>query len=438
MDKLSETIRKNAFWFKDSLKGGYVRNNLGEVKLVLEGRANSEISNNQQKKLIDHAIKTTEYYNNINNATSLNDFPVVNKNIIRGRFDSFISKSIPSQERIPVVTSGSTGTPFKVFHDKQKKIRNNADTLYLAHKTGYDIGQRLIYMKIWAKQKMASPLQYWTQNMVPVDVIQLADLQISGLIEGMESYNGTHSMLGYVSAMEEVCKYLDRIGKNQVQAKVASIITMSETLNEYTKTGMEKYFGACVYSRYSNLENGIIAQQVPGSGHRYLVNTASYHLEILNMENNEPAPKGQMGRIVVTDLFNLAMPMIRYDTGDIGAFSNYSDDYENLYLDKVEGRKLDLLYDTKGNLVSSYIVYKNMWQYTEINQYQLIQETEKDYQFKISLNGHFNKERQLIEEFKQFLGQDANFEITYVDEIPLLDSGKRRKIVNNYKKQEGI
>ena len=207
---------------------------------------------------------------------------------------------------------------------------------------------------------------------------------------------------------------------------------MSETLNDYTKQTIEKYFGVPVYSRYSNLENGILAQQVPGSGHRYLINTASYLVEIFKMNEDRPAAAGELGRIIVTDLYNYAMPMIRYDTGDTGALSNYDDGKSNQYLETVEGRRLDLLYATDGSLVSSYIVYKNMWQYTEILQYQLVQYGEKDYLFKINMEGAFAKEEKLIAEFKQYLGHDANFKVEYVDEIPLLASGKRKKIANTY------
>ncbi len=42
------------------------------------------------------------------------------------------------------------------------------------------------------------------------------------------------------------------------------------------------------------------------------------------------------------------------------------------------------------------------------------------------------REEELISEFKTYLGEDATFSIEYVSEIPLLASGKRKKIVNNY------
>ena len=164
-----------------------------------------------------------------------------------------------------------------------------------------------------------------------------------------------------------------------------------------------------------------------------MINTASYLVEIFKIDSDTLVADGELGRIVVTDFYNLAMPMIRYDTGDIGSISATKDAFGNTYLDVVEGRKLDLIYAADGRLLSSYIVYKNMWQYTEITQYQLIQHGEKDYTFKANLEGAvFKREKQLVDEFKTYLGEDANFKVEYVAEIPLLASGKRRKIVNTY------
>jgi len=432
---MMQQLRRQVFWMADSLKGSGVRRHYDEISGILEGidQQHGQSPENILKSLIRHAVSTTGFYGDLSNDARLEQFPVVDKTLIRNQYDAFLSTVNSEEERIPAITSGSTGTPFKVYHDKNKKTRNTADTLYFANKTGYELGHRLVYLKIWAIEKMASPLHYKMQNMIPVDVIKLDDRQVQALIDEMESTSETFSILGYVSALETICKYLDRNSGEKLNTEVASIITMSESLTPYVKKKMEFYFGPEVFSRYSNLENGIIAQQVPGSNGRYLINRASYVVELLQMDSDDPVQIGEAGRIVVTDLYNFAMPMIRYDTGDIGILSLETDKYGNQYLEKVEGRKLDLLYDTSGEIVSSYIMYKNMWQYTEIKQYQLIQEGPKEYTFKINMDGDFDKEDQLASEFKKYLGTDADFKVEYVDEIPLLSSGKRKKTVNNWK-----
>jgi phenylacetate-CoA ligase len=425
MATMSSRIRKGFFWVQDFLKGNPVGNDITDIRRTIE---NGNLPQKSLDKLLLHACATAVFYRDCLPAR-LESFPIINKILIREKFDEFISTKFSSKELIPVVTSGSTGTPFKVFHHARKKIRNNADTIYFASLAGFEPGHRLAYLKIWAKEKMASTFQYWVRNMIPVDVIHLNDTQIEKLIRSMENDRSTFGILGYVSALELVCQYLDRSGKTHVNTKVSSILTMSESLNDYVRMSMEKYFKCKVFSRYSNLENGIIAQQVPGSDRRFLINSASYFVEVLKMNEDVPVSRGEAGRIIVTDLFNFAMPLVRYDTGDIGIISE-SDEIGRIYFEAIEGRKLDMLFDTHGNIVSSYIMYKNMWKYNDIKQYQLIQKDKRKYVLKVNADAGFNREKQLKEEFCSYLGQDADFNIEYVNGIPLLDSGKRRKLVN--------
>jgi phenylacetate-CoA ligase len=71
-----------------------------------------------------------------------------------------------------------------------------------------------------------------------------------------------------------------------------------------------------------------------------------------------------------------------------------------------------------------------MWNYREIDQYQFIQCDVKKYKIKITISNSFLRENELIDEFVSYLGQDAKVEIEYVNEIPLLNSGKRKKVMN--------
>ncbi len=432
--RITQTARENLFWAFQRMNGSSFRRHYEEIASQLSAKSDNAVDRQTVKleALLRHASTTVPFYQDLAGMTSIEDFPVMNKSQIRENFESLVSSSFRPEERVPMVTSGSTGTPFKTLQHSEKKTRNIADTLYFAERTGYRVGDRLYYMKIWSEYNKKSNLARKMQNIIPIDVISFNEPEVTRMIESLNKDNSMVAFLGYSSAFERICQCLDRLSIRPKTSKISSAISMSETLNEYTKTTFEKYFGVTVYSRYSNIENGILAQQVPGSGCRYLVNSASYWIEVLKSDCDQPANPGELGRIVVTDFYNRLMPMIRYDTGDVGALSEQTDEQGNQYLDRIEGRKLDLLYATDGRLVSSYIVYKNMWQYTEINQYQLVQYGAKDYLFKVNMDGSFKRESQLIEEFKKFLGADANFKVEYVDEIPLLASGKRKKIANTY------
>lgn len=419
------------------LKGSPIKRHLKDIRAVMNETDRSKFDSLIRQRLthiLKHAYSTTAFYANVDWSLGINGFPVIDKNIIREKTESFLSSNFSDQSRIPAITSGSTGTPFKTYQHQNKKHRNTADTLYFASLAGYKLGKKLYYFKIWSNYNNKSSLLQKIQNIVPVDVLNLK-VNAHKTIKELNTNKHAVSFLGYVSAFETLCKVLEKESTWSLKVKVASIITMSEGLNEYTKTMGQKFFNCPVLSRYSNIENGIIAQQTITNQFDFTINQASYYLEIMDMQSNKVLPHGQLGRIIVTDFFNEAMPLIRYDTGDLGIIdTRIIDGAERLVLSKIEGRKLDQIFNTKGDLISSYIVYKNMWKYTEIEQYQLIQKSKNEYIFRIAMTGDFSRENELTMEFLEYLGTDADFKIEHVKEIPLLDSGKRRKVVNEMNK----
>ena len=417
-------IRKSVFWWLDVLKGQQVLRHLNELN------SGSVFNNKQLQCLLMHAQKTTAFYSKIEE-NKLEAFPVVSKAIIKENMSEFVSDSFVKETLSSVTTSGSTGTPFTVYQDSNKKARNTADTIYFANNGGYSLGQKLYYLKIWSKANHKSFVRKFIQNIVTVDVLNLNDEVIESLLDDWQNQRQPFGIIGYASALESISKYLSRKAISIIKSKVNSIITISETLDPMVKDHLTMVFGVQVVSRYSNVENGIIAQQPMGGGSYFEVNEASYLIEIFDFNEDKLLEEGKVGRIILTDLYNYAMPMIRYDTGDIGSIIKMDG---KTCLDNLSGRKLDVLYNTAGIQVNSLLVYKNMWQYTELDQYQLIQKESKKYQINVSSKKKFDRHDKLIAEFKSYLGNDADISIVQLYEIPLLSSGKRRKVVQEYYK----
>ena len=220
--RVSEKIRCSAFWFKDNLTGGIVRKHLNNIAFLMSNNDREDVGRRRElllRNLINHATTQCDFYKPYNSAVQLIDFPVINKSTIKEQQGRFIASNFDKSNRISVTTSGSTGTPFTTFHDRNKKQRNYADTLYFAGLSGYKPGHRLFYLKIWVEKKMKSRMEYWMQNIVPVDVLHFNDFEIESLIKRMESTHSTCSILGYASALEAICKYLDKSNYEPVRLK---------------------------------------------------------------------------------------------------------------------------------------------------------------------------------------------------------------------------
>jgi phenylacetate-CoA ligase len=156
----------------------------------------------------------------------------------------------------------------------------------------------------------------------------------------------------------------------------------------------------------------------------------------LKVDSDDPASIGEPGRIVVTDLFNHAMPLIRYDTGDIGIWKEEAEcGWNSNVLSSVQGILSDFIYDTKGNMVDSGIISLNMWPFDKLLQFQFIQESEKQYVLKLNGAEEYYKDATFTSLFKDILGSDADIVIDHVHEIPVLASGKRKCVMSKYKKE---
>ena len=430
---ITNVLRNKAFWALDKLKGNSLKNDIEDIKSCFDlssfellQKRNEPILN----KLLSEAVCNTAYYQSYKGFKHLSDFPVVNKLIIKNNFEEINIKQKNSSKASSVSTSGSTGTPFKIYQTKRKKTRNTADTIYFANSAGFTIGDKLLYLRLWAAYYKKNWILAKLQNVDQLDVEDLKDDYINKLISRLQKDNSPKGWLGYPSAYEKLCNYLDKTNSNPLNCNIKSIISMSEPLSESVASKMEYYFQNPVVSRYSNVENGIIAQQIPKTDY-FTINWASYIIEILDMEKDIPAKQGEIGRIVLTDLYNLATPMIRYDTGDVGSFiieQNLNNGFP--MFKSVAGRITDILRNTDGEIVNPFIIYNNLYRYPELDQIQLIQISNRTYTFRINCTGTFVREKEFLNFFKGFLGQDAIVTAEYVNEIPLLKSGKRKIIVN--------
>ena len=100
----------------------------------------------------------------------------------------------------------------------------------------------------------------------------------------------------------------------------------------------------------------------------------------------------------------------------------------------VGGRRVDAIWNTRGEMISPYVINNTMVGYYELKQYQFIQENATHYTLRLNTKGKpLSKEAELINRIKEYVGQDAVIQLEYVSEIPLLSSGKRKQVVCHYK-----
>ncbi len=431
-----EFLRNKAFWALDSARGGKVRHYLSNLRRIEDGlMPDEELKKYTQERLetlLKHAKATVPYYAG-QESLDLSRWPVVNKDTIRSDYDRFLSTDYDRDSLITMSTSGSTGTPFVCYQDGGKKRCVNAETLYYDEKLGFKIGRRIIYLRSVVSETKKSPMQQFAQNIYLINCTDLSDQGIEAKlaeVAALSKHCGA-MMMAYSSTYDALRKYFERNGYDKAAAcNLYGMVGGSTMMYDETREAMEKAFRCKCISRYSNEENGFLGQDGI-KNNVFIMNRADYLIEILKLDSDEPAADGEIGRIVVTDYYNMAMPMIRYDTGDVGAWEAIDTPAgKRMAIGSFGGRKVDMIYGDNGQPVSPHSISTAMWKYRNVRQYQFAQTGAGKYQMRVNIGGDTLAEDELIADIRRIVGDKAEVEIRYVDEIPVLNSGKRRYIVN--------
>jgi phenylacetate-CoA ligase len=434
---LSENIRKLGFWISDYLKGGLVAAQYKRISAhMLFPDSEDPFKNGDLKNLLDHAVSTVPFYKKYTGYCTVNDFPVINKTIVRNDQENFFSENFTRDELKKLTTSGSTGAPFSVYHDRFKRIRHSAENIFLSGIGGSDLGTRIYYLRVWNRINKKSMVTAFLQNIKMIDASNLSDDFFTSLLNRLQKDSSNKTILAFATTLEALAIFLNK-QKPDNKIKLSVIFSISESLPEASKKVLEDFFRCKVICRYSNIENGFIAQQCGHDSGEYHINTQGFFIEILHPDKDEPVGEGESGRVVVTDKFNYGMPLIRYDTGDLAVHYVCSQcGKPGPVFSRIDGRKVDFIFSADGELLSPHAITNTMWKYSnEIRQFQFVQKGASSYTICLNLSvSDFQREKELIYDLKHFVGESSKIEVRYEAEIPVLASGKRRKIINEYKK----
>lgn len=436
---LNATYLRCKFWLTDWFKGSPIGKPYKEIKFIQEHSFEEGLPIRERalNNLIAYAKENSPFYKNIDGDT-LSSFPIMNKMDLLANYDMIKVKEdkIPGQKGAVHIqtTSGSTGTPFRIPQDTNKRLRRIAELKYFGKVVGFRTHDKLIHLRTWNKWQQKTAKQIKTENIVPFDIASMGDADLKRLCELTISTKAV-CLRGYASSLGKLAEYAR--GKNYKFPHLKIAIAGAESLQDDVRAIYKEVMKSEIISQYANEECGILAQEtIPtkDADNPMYLNYSGYFFEILKFDSDEPAEYGELGRIVITDLYNYAFPLLRYDNGDVGMLlppNKNSKGYP--IVGKLFGRRFDLTYTTSGSCISPLTYGRILKHYENIAQWQFIQEDEKRYCLKVILRDSSCDLEGIIDQLKGALGSDAEIAISVVNDIPVLASGKRKPVVNNWK-----
>lgn len=324
-------------------------------------------------------------------------------------------------------TGGSTGTPLTFKVDRPTQRAREASLMWANGLAGWKPGQRIAML--WGSDRDTKAafrdwrlnLRWWIDNMRWYNAFDMGEAEMAAFHRAMSRFK-PHLLVAYAGSLQVYARFLRQSGET-VQYPLTSLVSSAEVLSAGAREEATDYFKKPVFDRYGNREAGAIAAECEAHNGLH-VNEHDFVVEV-----DSPNPFQEPGPLLVTYLANRAMPLIRYDTGDLAiwAKSECSCGRTTRRLARIVGRQGDTIRTAGGKLIHGEFFTHVMYGADGVREFQFVQETLNRYCLRVvadEIRPEF--ESAWRAKIEPMLGSGAEFRVEKVDSIPVLSSGKRR------------
>ena len=436
MKQFGEVVRRTAFNTLDNLKGGRLQQLKEVTKKEIVNGVTPEYAERRLNKIMAYAMTNCPHWRGKIDKADIHAFPVMNKGDFIAAYDDVLSDEFrPVRSKLTrLSTSGSTGTPFTVLADPDKMNHVFMNFMAVMELNGFRLGMKRGEFRAWIKGKNTiSAFKSFKNNLKMIDISNMGDDSLQEICDRIKRER-IQVLVTYSSALTALSQYIHRKGIDPSSWDVEMIFTMGEALPEATRELATEVFKTKPVRSYGSNEQGFIAVSLP-DGPDYMIDLYHYHVEILSFDSDEEVPEGELGRIVVTDYYNRAFPMIRYDTGDTGKIRRWTDEKGRLHacFTEIYGRRGSMLYNTSGQPLSIHVFMNVLLNFEGLlQQAKCIQTGIKTYELYLNPVRQEGTdayvpgfaEEDVLKAYRHYLGDDAEITVFYVDDLPIQQSGK--------------
>ncbi len=402
-----------------------------------------ELQNNKLQKLIAHAYACVPFYRrrmdaagvrpeNVRSSADLAALPVLTKQDIQIYGDELLAQNVDRSSLRENHTGGSTGFPLTFFQDANYIAWGDADLLRNYRMTGYELGTRWAFL--WGSDYDARTHKGWQgrlkdrviYNTLWINTFDLRKDTIRQAATALARWQ-PEILVAYVSSVTMLARGILEDGLPPVRPR--AIQTSTEVLTPADRALLQQAFRAPAFDRYGCREVGNIGHEC--SAHAGLhVLMENNLLELLGADGRPVAP-GSPGRVVVTNLNNFAMPLIRYENGDMASPGDGPCTCGRglPVMQGVVGRTTDIITAPSGKLLHGEFFTHLFYKIQGVQQFRVIQETLEELHIQLAPGPGFDQQKvfSFLEDVIHTHGDPA-FQVKFFlfDALPPAASGKYR------------
>jgi phenylacetate-CoA ligase len=391
--------------------------------------------------LLLHAYQHTQYYHEVFNQidivqgnhvdiSRIHEIPLLTKEIIRQRREDLVSDDFKDRGWFYNTSGGSTGEPVRLIQDRQFQRWSKATNNYY-YKNILNIDEPIVKkIIIWGSERdlftgtlgTKAKITNWLTNTITLNSFRMTPNDIEKYISTINSYK-PDLIRGYAGSLHEICRYAERNDLDIHSPKV--LVSAAETLNDEMRDRIERVFGQKVYNFYGSREVSNLAGECKdGLMHSF----AFWNYQELLDGHNRPVKQGEEGKVVVTNLFNYSMPLIRYEIGDMAVLGPERCSCGNVLptFEKITGRITDHFILKNGTRIHgeyfTHLFYLKDW----VEKFQIIQEDYSKIRLMVVARGEVSDhcKHDIDTKIRLVMGQECKIEWNFVDSIPKTATGK--------------
>jgi phenylacetate-CoA ligase len=410
---------------------------------------------NKINRLLHHVSKRVPYYRKkveesdlpvtVEFTSDLSVWPMLSKSDVRNNlyFDLF-SENHRKSEMHKISTSGSTGQPFTTYADRHQLEFRFATTLRALEWTGWRFGDK--QARLWHQTLGMSWSQVIRERLDALFMRRLFIPAFDITPQNLEKFVGKirkHKPVlvdGYAESLNFLATYVSQ-GNNPGFTPKA-MMSSAQALPDNVRDRIENGFHTRVFDKYGSREFSGIAYQCETSNDHHVM-AESYVVELVT--DGRPTKIGETGEILITDLNNYSVPLIRYRVGDLAEAVDNSKPCtcgRSLpRIGKIQGRTQAIVICAEGKWMPGTFFAHFFKDYEEqIQFFQIHQREAGTFTLKVVKGTLWTQEAfdEVIKKLSKHVGYETDVEIDFVDEIPMLKTGKRSPVVSevNYDFQE--
>jgi len=359
--------------------------------------------------------------------------PILDKQQVRDNPDQFINRRCDKSRLIEDHTSGSTGQPLRFSLTVEQKAYEMAYSIRFWRWAGYHTGARIAAFRHYIPKTQNDPL--WEHNArMRTLFFSVYDMKPANLRAYVEEFNRFQPQFvrGYPSSIYIFAQFAASEGL-RVHAPRA-VLSSSETLSPEMRAVIERTLQCPVYDWWGSNERVVTACQCERRG-PFHVNGEGGILELVPTAN---AASEDGHRMIGTGLINHAMPLIRYDLGDLAvpAKDPCGCGRGLPCIERILGRVNDTIVTGEQKYVPSVRFYTLFETHDKVRQFQVVQTEPNAVVVRIVPAQKFNgaETNELRGKLARFLGDAVKIDFELVDHIQPEPSGKIRNVVSLVKR----